>query len=249
MTQGWRCFHCDFFTEDEKEASGHFGDRDDGDPICRTWSELNTDGRLSEYQSAIRELAEERDENCTLRQANESLEESRDYYKQQLEGRISSRIPGATDLNEAFFKYDSMEGRALLAEERLRAMEMTRQERQVRIGTWCVNAFGLREASHVTQRGIRLLEEAGETAQATGVELEMAHKIIDYVWSRPVGKLWQEIGGVGTTLLALAQAAGLDADLEEFREMTRVLSKPLEHFTQRNKAKNDAGFLVVQDDQ
>ncbi len=58
------------------------------------------------------------------------------------------------------------------------------------------------------------------------------------------GDLRQELGGVGVTTLALAAAAGVDADCCELSEVHRVLSKPLEHFTARNAAKNEAGFGV-----
>jgi hypothetical protein len=120
----------------------------------------------------------------------------------------------------------------------------TRLHRQRSIGNWCVAAFGEEQATSLPQRGIRLLEEAAEAAQATGVDLAMAEQMMRYVWSRPAGALFQELGGVGVTALALAQAALLDADECEAIEVERVLSKPLEHFTQRNKAKNDAGFLA-----
>lgn len=122
--------------------------------------------------------------------------------------------------------------------------ETTREDRQKNIAEWCAAAFGSEQAESLPQRGIRLLEEAAEVAQATTVDLVMAHKMIDYVWSRPSGLLYQELGGVGVTILALANAAGLDADDCEAREVQRVLSKPIEHFTQRNQAKNDAGFLA-----
>ena len=72
----------------------------------------------------------------------------------------------------------------------------------------------------------------------------MVHRLVDYVFARPVGNLAQEIGGVGITLLALAQAATIDADAEEQREFERVLAKPLEHFAARNAAKNAAGFNI-----
>lgn len=120
-----------------------------------------------------------------------------------------------------------------------------RAERQKGVSDWAIDAFGPEEALSVPHRGLRMLEEADEGAQAAGVTLEMAHKMVDYVWSRPVGNLGQELGGIGVTVLALAQAAGYDADAEEVREVERVLSKPREHFTQRNKVKNEAGFRIA----
>lgn len=119
-----------------------------------------------------------------------------------------------------------------------------REKRQHEVHQWCSDAFGADHASSVPQRAVRLLEETLEAYQAAGADPEMAHKLVDFVFSRPVGKLWQELGGVGLTVLALAEAAGLSADTEEAREFERVLSKPLKWFHARNQAKNDAGFEV-----
>ena len=75
----------------------------------------------------------------------------------------------------------------------------------------------------------------------------MLHKMVDHIYDRPAGTLFQEIGGSGITLLALAHAAGVNADAAEIAEFQRILAKPLSHFTARNQAKNDAGFLAVGD--
>ncbi len=120
----------------------------------------------------------------------------------------------------------------------------TRDERQKRVADWCAAAFGSDHAASVPQRGIRLAEEAIEAAQAAQCDIAMIHKLVDHVYSKPSGKLSQELGGVGITLLALAQASGLSADQEERIELERVIAKPLSHFAARNKAKNDAGFNV-----
>lgn len=146
----------------------------------------------------------------------------------------------------------------------------TRDERQKTVGEWCAAAFGVAHASSVPQRALRLLEEAIEAFQVGADQVPrvgcctpqlcatcgpdcggrqaaagVAHKLVDYVFSRPVGELGQELGGIGVTLLALANAAGLSADAEEAKETARVLSKPLEHFAARNLAKNEAGFNVT----
>ena len=119
---------------------------------------------------------------------------------------------------------------------------MNRETRQRLVAGWCTNAFGADQAASLPQRGIRHAEEAIEAAQAAGADREMVHRLVDYIFDRPPGQIGQEIGGSGLTLLALAQAAGLYADQEEAREIARVLSKPLSHFTARNEAKNAAGF-------
>lgn len=120
-------------------------------------------------------------------------------------------------------------------------IERRRDVRQERTLAWVQAAFGV---DTVEQRGLRMLEEAIELYQAAGCDQAQAHALIDYVFSRPVGQVAQELGGLGVTLLALAATAGLSADQEEQREVERVLSKPLEHFKARNAAKNAAGFAA-----
>lgn len=126
----------------------------------------------------------------------------------------------------------------------LKVPEANRNRRQTQVGAWCAAAFGRDHAASIPQRGVRLAEEAIEAAQAAGCDREMIHKLVDYVFDRPAGELSQELGGVGVTALALAEAANLSADGCECAEIARVLAKPLEHFAARNKAKNDAGFNV-----
>lgn len=118
-----------------------------------------------------------------------------------------------------------------------------REIRQAKVAAWCIAAFGAEQSASLPQRGIRLLEEAIETAQAAGSDRDMAHKLVDYVYDRPIGDIAQELGGVQLCALALASAAGLNADTCEANEVLRVLSKPLAQFAARNQAKNDAGFL------
>jgi hypothetical protein len=119
-----------------------------------------------------------------------------------------------------------------------------RDELQRRVSQWCAAAFGDDHAASIEQRAVRFAEESIELAQACGADPAMLHRLIDHVYSRPVGDRAQEFGGVGVTLLALAQACKVSADDEERREFDRVLSIPLEHFARRNAAKNAAGFNV-----
>lgn len=120
-----------------------------------------------------------------------------------------------------------------------------RDFRQLDVADWCALAFGMEHATNVRQRGVRLLEEAIEAYQAADGDCAMAHALVDFIFARPKGSLGQELGGIGLTLLALANAAGLSANSEEARELDRVLDKPLAHFHARNEAKNAAGFNVV----
>lgn len=123
-------------------------------------------------------------------------------------------------------------------------MDHARLDRQSRVSGWCAAAFGMAHATNVEQRGLRLVEEAIEAAQAAGCDPATLHKLIDYIYAKEPGKLSQELGGVGLCILAMANAAGLDADKCEDNEVNRVLAKPLEYFAARNKVKNDAGFVA-----
>lgn len=109
---------------------------------------------------------------------------------------------------------------------------------------WAKVAFGNDQATNLEQRGLRLVEEAVEAAQAANCDKETLHKIVDYVYLRESGNLFQEIGGVGITLLVLADAGGVNANLAEEMEFIRVISKPLETFAKRNQEKNNAGFIA-----
>lgn len=120
-----------------------------------------------------------------------------------------------------------------------------RDVRQLAVALWAVECFGEAQAQSVPQRALRLLEEAIEAAQAAAVEERLVHDLVMFVYGRPVGELAQEVAGVSVTLLALAAALGVSADLVERTEVVRVLGKPRDFFTQRNAAKNEAGFKVV----
>jgi len=121
---------------------------------------------------------------------------------------------------------------------------LSRDQRQAMIASWAEMAFGREEATGLPQRGLRLLEEAIEAFQACGGDEAIAHRLVEFVFERPPGEVGQELGGIAVTVLALAAAAGASADEEECREIHRVLSKPLGEFTQRNAAKNAAGFKI-----
>jgi hypothetical protein len=118
-------------------------------------------------------------------------------------------------------------------------------ERQSVATEWAIAAFTYKEATDLKQRALRLLEEAYEGYQACDGDPVMARKLLDEIDRRPVGTIFQELGGIGVTAMVLAQAAGVDFDNAVATELERVLSKPIEHFTKRNAKKNAKGFLAV----
>lgn len=153
------------------------------------------------------------------------------------------------DLDELIRRYDALGAQSKelpLIDNNEIAVELSfpRDQRQAMIANWAKMAFGREEATGLPQRGLRLLEEAIEAFQACGGDEAIAHELVAYVFGRPKGMIGQELGGVAVTVLALAAAAGLSADEEECREIHRVLSKPMREFTERNAAKNAAGFKI-----
>lgn len=96
---------------------------------------------------------------------------------------------------------------------------------QERVSAWIHHAFGPEVASDKTERSWRFLEESLELVQASGVSVEDAQKLVAYVYSRPVGELKQEVGGVMTTLATLCSAHGIDMDKCALDELERVWKK------------------------
>ena len=123
-------------------------------------------------------------------------------------------------------------------------MYYNRNERQQTLSEWAIKCFGESEATNPAQRGLRLVEEVIELAQVVKCPKETLHSLIDYIYSRPSGGVYQEVGGVSVTLLLLCESLGISADLAELAEIRRVLSKPTKHFTKRNQKKNDKGFKI-----
>lgn len=92
-------------------------------------------------------------------------------------------------------------------------------------------------------RARRFIEEALELAQACGVEQEKARAILDHVYSRPPGDPYQEVGGVGMTLLPLCEMIGISAEQAFEDEYARV-NQPevLEKIRRRQFEKADDGL-------
>lgn len=105
---------------------------------------------------------------------------------------------------------------------------------------WAVNSFGA-IALNRDERAARMTEEAIEVAQVEGVPVDVIQRIAARVYSRPVGELGQEIGGLMVGLYALAANSGIDLDAEFRREFDRVLSKSREHWARKHTEKVAAG--------
>ena len=120
----WRCFHCDFITNDAEEAAAHFGDRDDVEefkPICKWWARMDEHERLETLQDTIRELNKGAEQNMRLLTKIEGLEYQVDSQESSIRGY--KPFKDCRSIYDVFCLYDSMEGRALAAEERLSTID------------------------------------------------------------------------------------------------------------------------------
>ena len=93
---------------------------------------------------------------------------------------------------------------------------------QERVGRWMLACFGRHISRDRAERNYRFLEEALELVQSKGCTASEAHQLVDYVFSRPVGEPFQELGGVMVTLAALANAADLNMDIAAETELLRA---------------------------
>jgi hypothetical protein len=114
---GWTCFHCGETFMHERAARDHFGATPDREPGCVL--------RLtSEDRSLIRRLRAYEAEVEHLRHDIEFETTASRVFSGRLQSLLNSYAPfrGCRSLQDVFNRYDSMEGRALAAEEKLAAL-------------------------------------------------------------------------------------------------------------------------------
>jgi hypothetical protein len=96
---------------------------------------------------------------------------------------------------------------------------------QQRVAEWLSACFPPSVCADREERTHRFLEESLELAQASGCSREDAHRLVDYVFSRPIGRLELEVGGVMVTLAGLCAAAGIDMNAAANSELDRNWSR------------------------
>lgn len=121
---------------------------------------------------------------------------------------------------------------------------------QARVRDWVRACFGQEVSRDVKERGFRFLEEALELMQASGCSKEDVLRLVDYTYNRPKGAVRVELGQTGLTLVAFADALGvelndqLEAELEHvWKDLDRIRQKwltkpknsplPMEHSNAR----------------
>lgn len=106
--------------------------------------------------------------------------------------------------------------------EKMGKTTLTWNDYQARVRLWMLHVFGGRVMRNVEERCDRFLEEVIELLQSLDYDPRRIPRLVSYVYNRPVGKKFQEAGGVSVTFSALCDAAEIDmADAGEV-ELQRV---------------------------
>lgn len=96
--------------------------------------------------------------------------------------------------------------------------------------------FGEANVTDPRERLLRFTEEAFELIRAAGLSYSDACNLLAYEYfNRKPGSVPQEIAGTASTLLALAEARGIDTEEVLLAEMARILEK-----REECRAKHDA---------
>lgn len=93
---------------------------------------------------------------------------------------------------------------------------------QLRVKFWMSQCFGEKISADKQERNFRYCEESLELVQAGGMTKEQVLRMVDYTYSRPVGVIEQEVGGVRVTLAALCNAHQIEEQVEAENELQRI---------------------------
>lgn len=100
---------------------------------------------------------------------------------------------------------------------------------QQRVDPWMTSTFSEEVCNDELERCDRLLEETLELLQTRNYPVERVQAIETYVYGRPVGETYQEVGGVMVCLAAFCRVQGIDmheageTELERVWKMTDVI--------------------------
>lgn len=113
---------------------------------------------------------------------------------------------------------------------------------QDKVYQWVLKCFGVTIARNTLERNHRFLEESLELVQSLGATKDEAHQLVEYVFNRPKGEPYQEVGGVMITLAALCTPNNLSmADCAEL-ELERIWTK-IDKIREKQKSKPDLSPL------
>lgn len=118
---------------------------------------------------------------------------------------------------------------------------VTMKDWQAKVARWGHACFGEQSTQKENRRN-RFMEEALELVQSLGGTASDCHKLVEYVFSRPVGEADKELGGVLLTVAMLANANVLSLNLSAQEELVRVWGK-IDKIRAKDAAKPKEGPL------
>lgn len=121
--------------------------------------------------------------------------------------------------------FDSVDAVYVKAADLTIDMPVTCVSYQTRVRSWLTYCFGEEEASNKDNRRNRFGEEALELLQAAGLTFPQLIDLAAYVYGRPAGDPFQEIGGTVVTLSGLCEAYGISLRDAADAELKRVNQK------------------------
>src|SRR5262249_43429859 len=131
---------------------------------------------------------------------------------------IASSRQTSTDCNNTSVLRECLRRKRVVIKQReKRGATMGLRSYQQRVADWVCACFPPSSVFNRTERSHRFLEESLELAQASGCSEEDAIALVRYVYSRPVGEITQETGGVMVTLAALCNAQDVDLEISADR--------------------------------
>lgn len=93
---------------------------------------------------------------------------------------------------------------------------------QKKVLNWLMACFSQEICRDTTERNHRFLEEALELVQSAGCTRSEAHSLVEYVFNRPVGDPFQEVGGVAITFAGLCSCLDIDMSEAGEAELARI---------------------------
>jgi len=93
---------------------------------------------------------------------------------------------------------------------------------QQKVSNWMKSCFSKEVRDSQKERNLRFLEESLELVQSNGMTEIEVKEVLDYVYSRPAGDTFQEVGGVMVTLSALCEQAKIDLNDASRIELERI---------------------------
>lgn len=112
---------------------------------------------------------------------------------------------------------------------------------QKKVVRWVTSRLG-DAAMDPHERGMRFGEEAVELLHAVGITEDEVVKLVYHVYKKPVGEIYQEIGGAVTTLLALSDSQNIDMNMATLKEIDRIYVLPPERFQKRQALNAELGI-------